>query len=296
MSRWEAERVARAYLMLTRTPGDENAAVLVAEAGPVLAAQHTASVTGVDWRRAEVLLDTAEAAGVRLLTAEDEDWPASLPKVLPTDGRGLGTAPPLGLWVRGDGHLGQLLRRVVCVAGTRNASPYGDKAAFDLGRDLAADGWTVVTSGGFGIGGSVIRGALSASGPVLVLPSAPLSTTVPTGHRKLFDRVAREGLLLTEAAPGVPVPELAADRQAQLAAGLAAAVVLIEPAQGGPDRGLVLLAENAGWPLLAYPGPINSPTCGFAHHLIRTGRARLVAGPQQVLTDLEGVAGAREQG
>lgn len=295
MSRWEADRIARAYLMLTRTPGDENAAVLVAEAGPVLAAQHTASVTGVDWRRADVLLDTAAAAGIRLLTPEDDGWPASLPKVLPANGRGLGAAP-LGLWIRGAGHLDHLTCRVVCVAGTRNASPYGDKTAFDLGRDLAADGWTVITSGGFGIGGSVIRGALAASGPVLVLPPAPLSTTVPTGHRELFDRAARHGLLLTEAAPGVPVPEQAADRQAQLAAGLAAAVVLIEPAQGGPDRSLVLLAENARRPVLAYPGPISTATCGFAHHLIRTGRARLVAGPQQVLTDLEGVAGAREQG
>ncbi len=179
MSRWEPDRVARAFLMGIRTPGDENVAVLVAEAGPVLAAQHIAAAAGVDWRRAEVLLATAEAAGVRLLTPEDDDWPAAMPKVLPTDGRGIGTAPPLGLWVRGTARLDQLTARAVCVAGTGNSTPYGERAAFDLGGNLAAHGWTVITSGGFGISGSVIRGALAAGGPVLVLPPAPLTHRHP---------------------------------------------------------------------------------------------------------------------
>lgn len=297
--RWAADRIARACLMGIRTAGDEKVAVLVAEAGPVLAAQHVAAMSGGDWRQGgEVLLDTAEAAGVRLLTPEDVDWPPAIPKVLPTDGQGIGTAPPLGLWVRGNGRLEHLLARAASVAGASEATPYGERAAFDLGGNLAAHGWTVLSSGRFGISGSVLRGALAAGGAVLVLPPAPLTPVAPIGHQALFTRVARHGLLLSETKPGALPSATASVRQAQLAAGLTTGTVLIEPRSDEFGRQLVSLAENTGRPLLAYPGPVTAPTCQYAHHLIRSGRARLVGSPQQVVNDLEGRldADAREPG
>ncbi len=74
--------------------------------------------------------------------------------------------------------------------------------------------------------------------------------------------------------------------------------MLIEPRSDALGRRLVQLAENIGRLLLAYPGPVSAPTCQYAHHLVRSGRARLAANPQQVVTDFEGRlhADARDQG
>jgi DNA processing protein len=294
----DMERVARAYLMSARRPGDEEVAALVAELGPVLAAQATAAAAGDVWMRAAALLATAETSRLRLVIPEDDEWPACMSAPLPIDGRVTETAPPLGVWVRGSTGLDRLLPRAVTVAGASAATPYGQKAAFDLGRELASAGWTVITSGSFGVSGSVIRGALAARGSVLVLPPVPLTVTVPAGHRLLFGKVARDGLIVTESVPGLPAGEGTALRQTQLAAGLSTATVLIEPRPRGLDRRLVHLTTSAGRLLLAYPGPIDPPGSAFAHHLIRCQRARLVTGPRQVLTDLEGGVGvdARDEG
>ena len=263
----DMERVARAYLMGAHSPGDEEVAALVAESGPVVAARVTAVSTGAIWMSAAAELARAETSRLRLAIPEDDEWPVRLSAPLPTDSRVTGTAPPLGLWVRGSARLDRLLARAVTVAGASAATPYGQKAAFDLGRELTGAGWTVITSGSFGISGSVIRGALAARGPVLVLPPAPLPVTVPIGHRLLFGKVAWDGLLLTESMPGRPAGDGAASRQTQLAAGLAAAVVLIEPRPRGLDRRLVHLATSAGRLLLAYPGPVERPGSAYAHHL-----------------------------
>jgi DNA processing protein len=294
----DMERVARAYLMSAHRPGDEEVAALVAELGPVVAAQLTAAATGGIWMRAAAELAKAETSRLRLAIPEDEEWPACLSAPLPTDSRVTGAAPPLGVWVRGSAQLDRVLARAVTVAGASAATPYGQKAAFDLGRELADAGWTVITSGSFGVSGSVTRGALAARGPVLVLPPAPLTGTIPAGHRLLFGKVARDGLMVTESVPGLPADEGAAIRQTQLAAGLAAAVVLIEPRPRGLDRRLIHLTGAACRLVLAYPGPVDMAGSAFAHHLIRTGRARLVASPRQVLTDLEGgwSVDARDQG
>jgi DNA processing protein len=283
----DMERVARAYLLATCLPGDEEVARRVAAVGPVLVAQETAAAAGNRWMQAGTMLAGAETAGIRLLAPDDDEWPECLSAALLTDGRITAAAPPLALWVRGGGRLDRLSARAVCVAGAVEATPYGEKAAFGLGQELAGAGWTVITSGAFGVSSAVIRGVLAAGGPVLVLPTAPLTTTVPAGHRLLLGRVAGDGLLLTECVPGLAAHESAAIRQTQLAVALAAAVVLIEPRPRGLDRRLVHLTHHAGRPVLAYPGPVAARSSAYAHHLIRAERARLVASPQHVLSDLE---------
>jgi DNA processing protein len=60
---------------------------------------------------------------------------------------------PLGLWLRGPGHLAHLMERLVARqhVGSRAATAYGNGIATDLAADLVEQGVTVVSSGAFAI-------------------------------------------------------------------------------------------------------------------------------------------------
>ncbi len=281
----DGARVARACLMSAAEPGDVEVARLVLEHGPVMAAELSAAITGDVWMRAAEELAQAQSTGLQLVTPEDEQWPARLSVPLPASSRTDRTAPPLGLWVYGEGRLHELLSRVVIITGTPRATPYGVSVAFDLSRDLSGVGWTVLGYGRAGIASAVLRGAREASGLVVVLPPGPVigwrsrELLMPPGHGLRFGEriVQRDHPVYADIV-----------RDAQLAVAVAAAVVLVEPDSRGIDRETIRFCLSTGRQMLAVPGSISYRGSSFAHDLIRSGRARLITGAHDVLIDLAG--------
>ncbi len=287
MSAADVERLARAYLMMARPLGDRDVIDSVWQYGPVLAA----TLVSASWPQ-DIVAAAAECrtGDLRLVVPGDEEWPAARwadPWLA-----------PLGLWVRGGGHLGQMATRAVGVAGRQDATPYGTRVTAELGRKLAEAGWTVVTLGRTGIDSAALRGALPdvttdgprpAATPALVLPFGRLVDPEPAVHEDLYRRVGWTGALLGEHGANVPRRHGRPDalRQVRLLVDLVSAVVMVEPYRRGWDHRLVRTAENAGRPVLAVPGPVGSSQSRFSHELIRTGRARLVTGPGDVLRELE---------
>ena len=164
-----------------------------------MAAELSAAVTGALWMGAARELAQAQSTGPQLVTPEDEQWPARLSAPLPASSRTDRTAPPLGLWVYGEGRLHELLSRVAIITGTPWATPYGVSAAFDLARDISGVGWTVLGYGRAGIASAVLAvrrrfrtGRRRAAGPDERLATA--RTAHASGPRTAHwgaDRAAR---------------------------------------------------------------------------------------------------------
>ena len=144
------------------------------------------------------LLDTAHEVGARLLVPGDPGWPEwSLEPLDRPRGRrrdssgGVPTAlRPLGLWWRGPADPVSVLSRSVAVVGTRAPTAYGRAVTADLCAGVAAEGFTVISGGAFGIdaaahrrcsvsGGTTIA-VLAGSGPAL---SAWQRRDAPTRRR-----------------------------------------------------------------------------------------------------------------
>lgn len=297
MSADERHRLARAYLLTASRLGDRDVTDLVWQYGPALAAELVAASTGGTWERdAEAAMQQCRKSDLRLIVPGDDEWPAAL-------GKDPWTAP-LGLWVRGGGHLHELVAWAVGIAGRTDATPYGVAVAAKLAGQVTRAGWTVVTLGRFGIDSAALRGALQdepgsampeaapkpTAAPPVVLPLGRLVQPEPPAHDGLFRRVGWNGVLAGEHGANVPARHGRPDarRQVALMAALSAAVVVIEPNGRGGDHRLIRAAEDNGRPVLAVPGPTTSAESRFAHELIRTGRARLVAGHSDVLAELEG--------
>jgi DNA processing protein len=284
------DRWARAALSRLAEPGDAEVHRLVASFGALEAVHRITEGAGTLSRFAArvAALDTerdlaiARTVGGRLLVPTDDEWPERLSRI---------DQPPWCLWVRGPLHLAQTVDRSVAVVGSRTATSYGEQVAADLAAGLATRGWAVVSGAAFGIDGSAHRGALAVDGRTIAVLAGGVERPYPAAHAALISRIASEGLVVSEVAPGsAPMRSRFLSRN-RLIAGMTRGTVVVEADLRSGSRNTVSHAVGAGRPVGAVPGPITSMTSAGCHQEIRDGRAVLVTSAEEVI-DLVGDLGA----
>ena len=228
-------------------------------------------------REAGVALRTAADGGVTAIAWTDPRYPAALLTL--TD------APPV-LWAVG--RLDSLQAPAVAVVGSRAPTPAGRQVALALGRDLAAAGLVVVSGLARGIDGAAHEGALSAGLTTAVL-GCGVDRPYPPEHRRLAERVAQSGVVLSEFPPATAPHAHHFPLRNRLISGLAAAVVVVEAADRSGSLITARWALEQGRDVLAVPGSVLSGRSRGCHALIRDGAA-LVESAEDVLAELGRVA------
>ncbi|KAA9395734.1 DNA-protecting protein DprA [Kocuria coralli] len=269
--------------------GDEHARIdrVLREHAPALPASVRAA--GERWKAradgCDPVMDLQRAArsGIWVCIPEDPDWPAALDD--------LGLEAPVCLWGRGDrARLGGLDRRSVAVVGSRDCSSYGRTVTYDLAGGLAARGWTVYSGGAYGVDEAAHRAALTtATGavPTVAVMAGGVDRFYPRGNDQLLHRIADEGLVVAEAAPGtMPARFRFLDRN-RLIAALAGATLVTESRWRSGAQSTAHHANRLSRPVGAVPGSVQSATSAGCHRLIREGCAVLVAD----IDDFLGLAG-----
>lgn len=217
------------------------------------------------------------AMGARLVTFLDGDYPRAL--------RRLDDAPPL-LHVLGDLRPSDEL--AVAVVGSRNMTEYGRTMAETIASGLAEAGLTIISGFATGVDGVAHAAALDRGGRTLGVLGSGLDVLYPATHRRLRERIAQSGALVTTLRLGTaPRAEHFPDRNSVLA-GLAQATVIIE---AGEKSGALITATRTlecGRPLFAVPGDVTRANSRGVNRLIQEG-AKLVTGAEDVLRDLAGL-------
>lgn len=284
------ERLARAGLSRAGEPGYPPLTRLVSAVGPVAAWEalrrgnervRGGPLAGVASRAAVADpardLARAAAAGARLVCPGDTEWPAALGSL-----QRAGTEP-VALWVRGQARLNCLAERCAAIVGTRAPTEYGLFVAGELGAGLADRGYTVVSGGAYGIDAAAHRGALVGGGATIAVLACGIDVAYPRGHTGLFAKIATEGLLLSEQAPGTAPYRSRFLARNRLIAGLGSGTVVVE---AGVRSGALSTAAHAlrlGRPVMAVPGPVTSATSAGSNRLIASLRASLVTGLADVV-------------
>ena len=226
--------------------------------------------------RAEKVLEDCAKDGQFLLTMDDAAYPARLRNIYD---------PPLLLY--GKGSLPLFDEEVaVTVVGTRSCTPYGVKAASELGYELAKQGALLVSGMAKGIDGEALRGALRAGGFTAAVLGGGADVVYPAANRRLYEDIAATGVILSEYPPGTePRGEHFPVRNRLLRA-LSVATLVVE----APERsGALITAATAleqGREVFAVPGPFDAPMSRGCNGLIREG-AGLVCEAWDVLSFYE---------
>lgn len=266
----------------------------------------------------EADLEAAARVGARLLTPDHDEWPHFAFACLHAAVTQQATAPrprstkpadrvdltvPVALWVRGTDRLTEAAVRSVAVVGSRASTAYGEHVATELSRDLAERDVTIVSGGAYGIDGCAHRAAIATGGRTWIVSAAGVEHPYPTRHGPLFDRVAADGLIVTEYPPGSRPLRHRFLLRNRLIAALSSATVVVEAAVRSGALNTANHALNLGRPLLAVPGPVTSTMSAGCHHHIRGAdperpnrRAELLTGVDDVMVHVDGSLPDRVEG
>jgi DNA processing protein len=199
--------------------------------------------------------------GYRWLARSDPAFPARLRSI---------HDPPPGVFIRGKAPLSLLERTSVAIVGARACSHYGASVAASLARDLAEAGVLVVSGLARGIDGAAHRGALQAGTTVAVL-GCGIDRDYPRTHASLAAEIAREGLIVSEYAPGVEPAPWRFPARNRIVAGLTLATVVVEARERSGALITADLALDEGRDVLAVPGEITSQLARGTNHLLHLG-------------------------
>jgi DNA processing protein len=192
--------------------------------------------------------------------------------------------PPKAIWVRGSWLAAA--SPAVAIVGTRHATPYGLRMARAIADCCARHGVSVISGLARGIDGAAHEAALAAGGRTVAVLGTAIDQYYPRGHRQLQERIAHEGLLVSEHAPGDPGHAGSFPRRNRIIAALASATVVVEAPE---DSGALITAEVAqalGRRLYVVPNAIDVPQARGSNALLRKEAAALLR-PDDVLAELQ---------
>jgi len=213
----------------------------------------------VSEHEAHLELSAGARIGVSLVAPGEAGYPPRLAT--------LDDAPPL-LAIRGSSEC--LMRPVIAIVGSRNASGAGLKFAGQLARELGNAGFAIASGLARGIDQAAHRASIE-TGTIAVLAGGH-DRIYPPEHEDLLDAILTQGGSAISEMPLGHVPR-ARDfpRRNRLISGVAAGVVVVEAAQRSGSLITARIAAEQGREVFAVPGSPLDPRAAGTNALIKQG-------------------------
>jgi DNA processing protein len=150
---------------------------------------------------------------------------------------------------------------------------------------LSEAGLCIVSGLAAGIDAAAHRGGIAQKGSSLAVLGTGADVVYPAGNRKLAERLAHEGCLISEFPLGTPPEPGNFPRRNRLISGLSRGVLVVEAAIRSGSLITARRALDQGRDVFAIPGSIHSPLSKGCHDLIKQG-AKLVESAEDILAEL----------
>ena len=270
----------RAILDVAARPGASALFVRAAAEGPRrIFGESVANLIVKAAAEPETVLGEIEAAGLTVVTLDDEDYPARLRAI---------EMPPHVLFVEGD--VAALnIDRAVAVVGTRRATEAGRRIAARIGAAIAKTGASVVSGLAVGIDGAAQAAVTAVRGRTVAVLGSGHGQLYPRAHTTLARSIiATGGAIVSEMPPHSHPTGGTFPRRNRIISGLADATIVVEAA----ERSGALI--TAGWALeqgrecFMVPGSLESPRSRGCLRWLReyADQVRIVAGIPELIEDL----------
>ena len=220
-------------------------------------------------------LKRLNAVNGKIVTIWDKDYPDLLKKIYD---------PPALLYVLGDFRPED--KHAVAIVGTRHATPYGKQTAEGLSRDLARLGITVTSGLARGIDTVAHYATLQTGGRTMAVIGSGLDVPYPPENRKLMERIADQGAVVSEVPMGAKPDAPNFPRRNRIISGLSLGTVVIESGEDGGAMITATIALDQNREVFAVPGNITEKRSAGPNKLIRDGKAKLIMNIDDIVEEL----------
>jgi len=233
------------------------------------------------------LLEKLQVSGISAFPYVHEYYPSALRQI---------HDPPLLLFAKGDLPICDF-NHAVGIVGTRKPSPYGQKLAKSIARELAQTGTVVVSGMAFGIDSLAHWGALAAKGKTVAVLGCGVDICYPATNKPLYKAITEGGgAVVSEYFPGTGPQTWHFPARNRIISGLTPALAVIE---AGLDSGALITAKLAfeqNREVFAIPGRIDSATSAGTNYLIAKNTAHLFRNAADILEEMNWASNNKQPG
>lgn len=202
-----------------------------------------------------------ERRGIFFITREEAGFPEQFRQV---------SEPPHGIFYRGSLPSGTL--PAVAIVGARNASGEGKALAEKFGRELAANGISVISGMARGVDIAAQRGAMQApGGRTYGVLGTGVDICYPGNHLETFMEMQKRGGLLSEFPLKTPPLPYHFPMRNRLISGLSGGILVIEAKEGSGSLITAELGLEQGKEIFVVPGSICNPLYQGGNELLKSG-------------------------
>lgn len=226
--------------------------------------------------KAEQELAFVEKHRIKVLFYLDDDYPLRLKRIKDS---------PTILYYKGIADLNN--QRVLSIVGTRRPTLYGISQCERIVDYLKHMGVLIVSGLAYGIDIVSHRKALDSDLPTVGVMGNGLDRVYPALHRKTARDMLESGGLLTEFGSGTKPDRENFPMRNRIIAGLCDALIVVESDIKGGSMITAEMANNYHKDVFALPGRIGDQWSRGCNYLIKTNRAALIEGPEDLVSFLQ---------
>lgn len=224
--------------------------------------------------------DDIQAKGIHIISREDSRYPDQFHHLY---------SSPICLYVKGDVSLYTFSQmQAVSIVGSRKTTSYGRSVSRIIGKELAENGWVVVSGMALGIDAAAHQGALDSGGKTIAVLGCGVNIIYPWENAFLYNAILdKHGLIISEFPPDMEVRKGYFVTRNRLISSLSQGTLVVE---GAVNSGSLITARYAleqGKDVFACPGLITSVLSKGPHNLIQQG-AKLITCAQDILDEYSG--------
>jgi len=204
-------------------------------------------------------LEKALKLNAKIVEYNSEDYPTSVKHIK--------NSPPV-LYIKGE--LGSPIK-TIAIVGSRKATTYGLKVAYEVGFQLGQRKVTVVSGMAYGIDSSAHRGAIDAKGRTYAVLGCGVDITYPKQNKKLKEEIENNGALISEFPFSTDPLNINFPVRNRIISAISDRVIVVEASE---KSGALITADYAldqGKDVYAVPGSIYSEQSKGTNQLIKSG-------------------------
>lgn len=233
-------------------------------------------VSSYDNKKFNAFLKYTLSKNVNFITINSPEYPEVLKKT---------ANPPFILYYIGNVEL--LSSSCIAVIGSRLHSSYGTVVTEKYAKELAFNGFTIVSGLAEGIDTIAHNSCLDIKGKTIAVLCGGLDKIYPSINTNLARRIVKSGgLLISENRLGVEPQKFLFPIRNRIIAGLSIAVVLTEAHEKSGTKHTINYATDANRNIYCVPNSILNERGVYGNQLIKDCQTFITLSPQDVVEDL----------